>query len=201
MPHASQGQHLRAILRRGHMPDLLAFRPHRRRLRPDIAVGVDLHLHAAIAEDALGHDRDRVHPFHLRADDERCGLIIRVGRPRPDPGDEHLPVPHQAPVPGRIPQERHHPPTLVRHPPRQHHGIEPHQPPLDIPVPIARPRPPRPDPAQDRAGIAGNEPLALLPRRRDDLTLAHARMMPPPPPLVPRPSSPYRPPCAGVAQR
>ena len=60
MPHAAQRQHLRAVFRRGHMADLLALGAHGRLLRPDEAVGVDLQLHAAIAEDALGHDRDHV---------------------------------------------------------------------------------------------------------------------------------------------
>src|SRR3712207_7732416 len=56
-----------AVLGRGEVADLLALRPHRRRLGPHVAVGVDLHLGAAVAEDALGHDRDRVHALDRKS--------------------------------------------------------------------------------------------------------------------------------------
>ena len=58
--HAADGQHLRAVLGGRDVADLLALHAHRRRLGAEVAVGVDLHLDAAVAEDALGHDGDGV---------------------------------------------------------------------------------------------------------------------------------------------
>ena len=70
------------------MADRLAFGAHRRLFGAEIAVGVDLHLDAAIAEDALGHDRDHVDAVDLGGDDEGRGLVVGIGRARPDRGHE-----------------------------------------------------------------------------------------------------------------
>ena len=88
MMHAAERQHLRSVFARRHMADRFAFRAHRRLFGAEVAVGVDLRLDAAIAEDALGHDGDHVDPVHLRGNDERRGLIVGVGRARPDRGHE-----------------------------------------------------------------------------------------------------------------
>ena len=89
MLHPAERQHLGAVLHRGDVTDHLALRPHRRALRPDVAVGIDLHLEAAIAEDTLGDDRHRVDALVLRRHDERRRLVVGIGRARADPGHEH----------------------------------------------------------------------------------------------------------------
>ena len=84
------------------MPDHLAAAAHVRLLRAEVAVGVDLHLQAAVAEDALGDDRHHVDPFVARGHDERGGLVVRVGGGGADAGDEDLVGPQQVAVPGRL---------------------------------------------------------------------------------------------------
>ena len=81
-------QHLRAVLGRGDVADLLALHAHRRLLGAEIAVGVDLHLHAAVAEDALGHDRDHVDAVVLGRHDEGRRLVVGIGGGGADAGDE-----------------------------------------------------------------------------------------------------------------
>ena len=90
MMHAAERQHLRAIFAGRDMADRLALRAHRRGLRAEMAVGVDLHLDAAIAEDAFGHDRDHVDAVDLRRHDEGRGLVIGIGGAGADRGDEHV---------------------------------------------------------------------------------------------------------------
>ena len=53
MAHAAEREHLRAVLGGRDVADLLARGPDRRGLRARCAVGVDLHLEAAVAEDPL----------------------------------------------------------------------------------------------------------------------------------------------------
>ncbi len=65
MMNAAQRQHLRAVFACGDVADRLALRANRRRLRTEITVGVDLHLDAAITEDALGHHGDHVDAIDL----------------------------------------------------------------------------------------------------------------------------------------
>src|SRR5581483_6114884 len=86
--HAAERQHLRAVLAGRDVADRLALRAHGRRLGPEIAVGVDLHLDAAIREDALGDDGDHVDTVDLGRDDEGRGLIVRIGRARANRGHE-----------------------------------------------------------------------------------------------------------------
>ncbi len=61
------------------MADRLACGAHGRRLGAEMAVGVDLHLDAAIGEDALGHDGDEVDALDLLADDEGRRLVVGIG--------------------------------------------------------------------------------------------------------------------------
>src|SRR4029079_4215360 len=84
---AAEGEELRAVLDRRDVADRLALVAHPRLLRAEVAVGVDLHLEAAVAEDALGDDRHHVDAAVLRRDDERRRLGIGVGRPRAGPRD------------------------------------------------------------------------------------------------------------------
>ena len=58
--YTAERQHLRAVLACRHMPDGLALRTYGRGLRPEMPIGVDLHLDAAIGEDALRHHGDEI---------------------------------------------------------------------------------------------------------------------------------------------
>ena len=142
------------------MPDLLTLDPHRRRFGAEMAVGVDLHFDAAIAEDALGHDRDGVDVLVLGRDDEGRGLVVGIGRAGTDAGEEsargieHLPVPI-------APCELHHPPAIRHRPLHQHDWVGAHKLALDIRVTAARAGTPGPDAAEYRTGIAAHDPIAL----------------------------------------
>ena len=70
------------------MPHLFAPRAHGRGFGAEVAVGVDLHLHAAIAEDSLRHDGDGIDARMGGADDEGRGLVVRIGGAGADAGDE-----------------------------------------------------------------------------------------------------------------
>jgi hypothetical protein len=88
MMHAAERQHLRAVLGRGDVAHRLALDAHRGLLGTEIAIGVDLHLDAAVAEDALGHDGDHVDAVVPGRDDEGRRLVVGIGRGRADAGDE-----------------------------------------------------------------------------------------------------------------
>ena len=71
------------------------------RLGAEVAVGVDLHLDAAVAEDRLGDDGDDVGALDLAADDEGRGLVVGIGGAGADAGDEAVRAaisPSQAPA-------------------------------------------------------------------------------------------------------
>ena len=59
--HTAQAEHLRAVFRRGHMADFFTVVQHCSAFIAQIAVGVNLHFEAAIAEDAFGHHGHHVH--------------------------------------------------------------------------------------------------------------------------------------------
>ena len=80
------------------MAHLLALGAHGRLLRADEAVGIDLQLQAAIAEDALGHDGDHVDIAMPAGDDEGCGLVIGIGGAGADAGDEGSPAGSSEPL-------------------------------------------------------------------------------------------------------
>ena len=122
-----------------------------------MAVGVDLHLDAAIAEDALGHDRDHVHPLDLARDDEGRWLVVGIGGAGPDGGDEHRRVADHAPVPfppaarerddGTVPGER-----ALQH----HVRVDPDQLAVPVGVAVAGPGLTGPDVAHHRTGVAAD---------------------------------------------
>ena len=58
--YTAERKHLRAVFRSGHMADHLAPAKHIGLLGPEIAVGVDLDLEAAVTEDAFGDHCDHV---------------------------------------------------------------------------------------------------------------------------------------------
>ena len=100
MMHAAQRQHLRAVFARRDMADRLAFGAHGRRLGAEMAVGVDLHLDAAIGENALGDDGDQIDALDFLRDDEGRRLVVGIGRAGADAGDEARRRVDQFTVPG-----------------------------------------------------------------------------------------------------
>jgi hypothetical protein len=74
------------------MADRLAVGAHHGAFGAEMAVGVDLHLDAAIGEDRLGHDGHHVGALDLLADDEGRGLVVGIGGARADAGDEASPA-------------------------------------------------------------------------------------------------------------
>ncbi len=148
--HAAEREHLRAVFGGGDVADLLAVGAHRRLLGPEIAVGVDLHLQAAIAEDALRDDGHHVDALDLARDDEGCGLVVGIGGAGADAGDERL-RPDQLAVPvGGVLEERH--PGLGAL--GDHERIDPDQEASLVGVAIACADLAGPDPAEHRACVA-----------------------------------------------
>ncbi len=88
MAHATEGEHLRAVFGGRDVADLLALDAHRGGLRPEVPVGVDLHLDAAVGEDALGDDGDGIDTVVLCRDDEGGGLVVGIGGAGAHAGDE-----------------------------------------------------------------------------------------------------------------
>ena len=121
-----------------------------------MAIGVDLHLDAAIAEDAFGHDRDHVDAIDLRGDDEGRRLVIGIGGAGADRGDEHVGLVDELAVPIAAGLERHQP-SAMRHRSLQHDmRIDAHQFAIVIGIAIARARRARLDVAHHRTGIAAD---------------------------------------------
>ena len=87
--HTAQAEHLRAVFRRGHMADFFTVVQHRSAFITQIAVGINLHFEAAIAEDAFGHHGHHVHALRARGHDKRCRLVIGVSGGCAYAGDKH----------------------------------------------------------------------------------------------------------------
>ena len=109
--HAAEREHLRAVFGGGDMADHLAAVAHVGLLGAEEAVGVDLHLEAAVAEDAFGDHGHHVDALRLRPHDEGRGLVVGVGGGRAHAGHEDLvgekeiaaPVGHRLRWPRRTP--------------------------------------------------------------------------------------------------
>ncbi len=156
MMHAAEGQHLRAVFAGRHVPDRLAFRTDDCSLGSEIAVSVDLHLDAAIAENPFGHDRDHVDAVDFRGHDEGCRLVIGISCSRADGGDEHAGFMHELAVPIAAGLEWHQPPTM-RYRSLQHDvRIDTHQLAVVIGITIARACRARLDVAHHRTSIAAD---------------------------------------------
>ena len=154
--HAAERQHLRTVFARGDVADRLALRANRRRLRTEVTVGVDLHLDAAIAEDALGHHGDHVDAVDLRGDDERRRLVVGVSGAGADRGDEDIGLVNQLAVPVAAGLERHQP-SAMRHRSFQHDmGIDAHQLAIVIGIAVAGACRTGLDVAHDRTSIAAD---------------------------------------------
>ena len=199
---AAERQHLRAVLGRGDVADLLAVRAHRRLLRAHVAVGVDLQLDAAVAEDALGHHRHHVDAVVLARHDEGRRLVVGIGGARADAGEEVPARGHgrrrkDAALPFRVGEERHQLALLVDHLLRQHQGIHARQHALHIAVAVAGAGAAKPDAAEHGTGIAGDD-ASLAGGFCAGCGLSHGVFLPcsrrhRPPHLVPRQGVPRAP--------
>ena len=72
--HAAEREHLRPVLAGRDVADGLARGPDELSLGADVAIGVDLHVDAAVAEDRLGHHRHRVDPCDVDETMNGAGL-------------------------------------------------------------------------------------------------------------------------------
>ena len=129
MVHAAQREHLRPVFRCGDVAHHLATAAHRRLFGAQPAVRIDLHLEAAVAEDAFRHHSDHIHPFMSGRDDEGGGFVVGIGRRGAYAGHEHLgriQQPASACVGRRI-KEGHH--LFVHGEPalQDQHGVQPYQ--------------------------------------------------------------------------
>jgi hypothetical protein len=121
-----------------------------------MAVGVYLHLDAAIGEDALGHHSHQVDSLDLLAHDEGRRLVVGIGRARADRGDEALSRVDQLAATGLPGVERHRLAAGFRALFEDRQRIEPDDPACDIAVAVAGARAPVGDVAHDRTGIAAD---------------------------------------------
>ena len=138
------------------MADRLALGADGRGLGAEIAVGVDLHLDAAIAENTFGHDRDHVDAVDLRGNDKGRRLVIGIGGAGADRSHEHAGFVNQLAIPVAAGLERHQP-SAMRHRSLQHDmRIDAHQFAVVIGIAIARARRARLDVAHHRTGIAAD---------------------------------------------
>ena len=156
MMNAAERQHLRAVFAGRHMPHRLALHPNGCGFRPEKAVGIDLHLDAAIAEDAFSDDRDHIDAIDLRGHDERRRLVIGIGGAGADRGDEHILFVNDLAVPVAAGLERHQPSAMRYRPLQKNMRIDAHQLAVVIGVAVARAGRPRLDVAHHRAGIAAD---------------------------------------------
>jgi len=92
------------------MPDLFTLGPDGGAFGAEMAVGVDLHLDAAIAEDALGNHRHHVDAVDFLRHDEGGGLVVGIGGAGTDGGDEGIAGRDDVALPAGLAagQERHH---------------------------------------------------------------------------------------------
>ena len=122
----------------------------------EVAVGVDLHLDAAVGKDAFGHDGDHVHALDLLRHDEGGGLVIGIGGARAHGGHEgSMPLDDVACPLRRIAvfQQWHQGPVG---PFDDCQHIEPHQLSVLVGVAVAGTGPALGDVAHHRAGVAAD---------------------------------------------
>ena len=92
-----------------------------------MAIGVDLHFHAAITEDAFGHHGDHVDAVDLGRYDEGCWFVVGIGGTGANGGHEHARLVNDLAVPVATGLERHQP-TAMRNRSLQHNmWINTHQ--------------------------------------------------------------------------
>ncbi len=132
-------------------------------LGAEVAVGVDLHLDAAVAEDALGDDGDGVDAGVLARDDEGRGLVVGIGGAGADAGDEGALGREDAAVPVLgLAGERHQRRAVLGRALHEHHGVGANQRAVDVGVAVAGAGAAGADAAQHRAGIAAHDAVVAL---------------------------------------
>src|ERR1700733_14454927 len=156
MMDAAERQHLRAVFACGHMPYRLALHANGCGFRAEETVGVDLHLDAAIAEDALGDDRDHIDAIDLGRHDDGWRLVIGISSAGADRCDKHILFVNDLAVPVAAGLERHQPSAMRYRPLQQDMRIDAHQLAVVIGVAVARPGRARLDVAHHRTGIAAD---------------------------------------------
>src|SRR3974390_144821 len=139
------------------MSDGLSLRPYSGAFGSEMPVGVDLHLHTAVAKNSLGHHRDHVDAFDFGRNNERCRLVVGIRRAGTDRSDKRLTVIHQSTVPLASTLHKRNNLFAAAYSTIQHDvRIEPHEFAFMIAVPIARSGTSRLDVTQYRAGIAAD---------------------------------------------
>ena len=152
--NAAEGKHLRTVFAGRDVPDGLALGAHRIGFRTEMAVGIDLQLHAAVTEDALGHHRHHIDALHFGRNDERCGLVVRIGRARADGGDELVRAVHDVPIPFALDIQEWNERVTARDGLVENHvRIDAHELAVGVGIAVAGPGASGLDIAEDRAGI------------------------------------------------
>ena len=122
----------------------------------EVAVGIDLNLDAAIAVDGLTDHRDHVDPVDLAGDDKGGGLVVGVGRPGADGGDEVGVARHHIAVPVAVFEEFHKLLLAIPGLLDDHQGIDAHQVAAFVGVAVAGAGTAVGDVAEDRAGVTAD---------------------------------------------
>ena len=136
---------------------MFAVDAHRGSLRAQMAVGVDLHLEAAVAEDSFGHDGDHVDAVNLGGYDKGCGLVVGIGCARADGGDEGFRFADDAAVPvTRRGEKGHEAAAAFEGALQQHVGVGAGQHAAPVGIAVAGAQHAIADVAEHRAGIAAD---------------------------------------------
>ena len=159
--YPTERQHLRAIFGGGDMPHHLALHAHIGLLCTQESVGVDLHLEAAVTENAFGDHGHHVHTVDLRRHDERRWFVVGVGGGRADACDKHLIGVQQVTMPRRRPfirrtrRKRHeHRLVFVERAAQKNHRVHTHQQTFAVGITVTSTQPALRNLAKDGAGIA-----------------------------------------------
>ena len=170
--HTAQAEHLRAVLSSGDMAHLFTLVHDRCTLIAQIPVGVNLHLQAAIAEDAFCHHRHHVHTLGLGGDDEGCRFVIRVSGGCANASDKHaaLCAVHRGQSLGgsfsvwpRLQGQRFSTLYLLA---QKHHGVQAHQQAIVVGIAVTRTDSPFRNMAQHRTSVALHLALTHRPMTR-----------------------------------
>lgn len=138
------------------MADRLAIAAHQSAFGAKVAVGVDLQLGAAIAENALRHHGHHVHAVNFAGDNEGGGFVVRVCGPGTNGRHETLRrIEHVAVPLGIGGQKRHHRAVGTGFF-QDHQRINAGQIAAHVGVTVASARLALGDVAHDRAGIAAD---------------------------------------------
>jgi len=157
MMHAAERQHLRAIFAGRDVADRLALGAHCRGLGAEMAIGIDLHLDAAIRENAFVTTVTMSTPSICEETMKGAGLVIGIGGAGADCGHEHVGLTDEFAVPIAATGLKRHQPPAMRYRSLQHDmRIDAYQFAIVIGVTIARARRARFDVAHHRTGIAAD---------------------------------------------